>query len=109
MKKSEKMKLNNESFEVITSRMHPVAPITGCNRGDIYEVYSRPSQRKVNIWDYWCDWCNAMNDSGWECGIQIESHNINFFTITGSLRGNGDTYDLWITASHNRLYKHYPL
>ena len=105
----EKMILNGETFEVHTSRMHPVAPITGCNRDEIYDVYGRPSQRKVGIWHDWCKWCDEMNQQGYTCGIEISSHSSNFFSIAGSIRKDGETYDIYITYAHNRLYKHFPI
>ena len=98
--------INNVYFELHTSRMHNVAPITGCRRDEIFEVYGRPSVYKVAIWHDWCDWCEQLNNLGYECGIQIESYNCNFFTISGSLRMDGKVYDLWITRSHNRIYQH---
>ena len=103
------IELCGETFETHTSRMHPVAPITGCNRVEIFEVYGRPSQRKVNIWLYWCDWCERMNKQGYKCGIEISSHSCNFFSISGSLRTEDEVYDLQITYAHNRLYKHQSL
>lgn len=101
--------LNGADFEVHTSRMYPVAPITGCNRAEIFQCYGRPSNVKVSIWNDWCDWCEEMNKDGWKCGIEIASHNINFFTIAGSLRNDDETYDLYITASHNKIFKHFPI
>lgn len=100
------VELGGISFEEHTSKMHPVAPITGCHRDEIFEHYGKPSQTKISIWNGWCDWCDKMNKLGYKCGIQIESHNCNFFTITGSVRKDDETLDLWITASHNRLYRY---
>ena len=101
--------INGIIFELHTSRMHNVAPITGCHRDEIFEVYGKPSVYKVGVWNNWCDWCRQVNNLGYECGIQIESHNCNFFTITGSLRMNEEVYDLYITRSHKRIYKHQPI
>ena len=94
------------SFEEHTIHFQPVEHITGCNRDEIFEHYGRPSQTKVSIWHDWCDWCDKMNNLGYSCGIQIESHNSCFFTITGSLRKDNEVIDLWITARHNRMYHH---
>ena len=100
------VELGGINFEEHTSKMHPVAPITGCVRDEIFEHYAKPSVTKISIWNDWCDWCDKMNQLGYDCGIQIESHNSNFFTITGSVRKGDEVVDLWITATHNRLY-HY--
>lgn len=103
------MELCGETFEVHTSRMHPVAPITGCDRDEIFEAYGRPSQRKVNIWRYWCNWCEEMNKNGYKCGIEICSHSSNFFSISGYIRTEDETWDIYITYAHNRLYKYQAL
>ena len=100
------VKLAGISFEEHTSYFHSVAPITGYNRDEIFEHYGRPSQTKVSIWNDWCDWCDKMSDLGYSCGIQIESYNSSFFSITGSLRKDNEVIDLWITAMHNRMYHH---
>ena len=102
-------KLAGISFEEHTSRNHSVAPITGYNRDEIFECYSRPSQTKVSIWNSWCNWCDEMNKLGYSCGIQIKSHNCSFFTITGSVRKDDEVIDLWITLMHNRMYRHYSI
>jgi hypothetical protein len=94
------------NFEEHVSRMHNVAPIRGYRRYEIYEVYARPSVIKIAIWNSWCDWCEQMNQLGYECGIEISSHNCNFFTIAGNLVYEDEVCDLCITAKHNRLYKH---
>lgn len=94
------------TFEVHTSKAHPVAPITGYDYDEIFDVYGRPSSYKVAIWHEWCEWCEDMNRNGFDCGIQIDGHNCNFFTISGSIRQGDDVVDIWITAQHNRLYKH---
>lgn len=97
-----------ETFEVITSNMYPVAPITGYNWDEIYEVYDRPSTDKIYTWRYWCRWVDEMREAGYKCGIQISSHNTWQFTITGSIRKDetDEVYDIWITKKHNRLYIH---
>lgn len=97
------------NFEEHISRNYPVAPITGYNRDEIFEHYGRPSKTKVSIWNDWCDWCDEMNKLGYSCGIEISSHNCYFFTIAGSVRKDGEVIDLWITAKHNRMYRHYTI
>lgn len=100
------VELAGVEFEEHTSRNYPVAPITWYNRNEIFECYSRPSVTKVSIWNEWCDWCNKMTEQGYKCGIQIESYNSMFFTISGSVRKDNDVIDIWITAKHNRMYRH---
>lgn len=96
-------------FEDHTSRNYPVAPINGYNRNEIFECYGKPSKIKVSIWNEWCDWCDDMHELGYECGIEIHSYNCNFFTIAGSVRKDDEVIDIWITARHNRMYRHYPI
>ena len=96
------------TFEVYTSNIHPVAPITGYDYDEIYKVYDRPSRAKVGIWHDWCEWVDEMLHAGYKCGIEISGHSCFSFSITGSIR-NDDTdevYDIFITRDHNRLYKH---
>ena len=102
MKYVKSVNLGGISFEEHTSHFQPVEHSTGCNRYEIFELYGRPSQTKVSIWHDWCDWCDKMNNLGYSCGIQIESHSSSFFTITGSLRKDNEVIALWITAMHNR-------
>lgn len=96
-------------FEDRTSRNHPVPPINGYNRNEIFECYGKPSKIKVSIWNEWCDWCDDMHELGYECGIKIHRHNYNAFTIAGSVRKGDEVIDIWITAKHNRMYRHYPI
>lgn len=96
-------------FEDRTSRNYPVAPITGYNRNEIFECYSKPSKIKVSIWNEWCDWCDDMKELGYECGIEIHSYTHQFFTIAGSVRKDDEVIDIWITANHKRMYRHYPI
>lgn len=101
------LEINGIAFECTKSHLHPVAPITtGCNRNEIHEVYDRPSHIKELIWYEWCNWCDQLNANGAQCGIEISSHNCNFFSISGSLRINGKCYGLWITRAHNRIYEY---
>lgn len=55
---------------------------TGVDVNDIYIVYKKPSQKKVNIWEYWARWFNKVSQScdDW---MQITSHNSQRFTISG--------------------------
>jgi hypothetical protein len=100
--------INGVEFELHKSDGYPVAPITGCNEDEIFEVYGRPSPTKVAIWKDWCEWCYEVNKiSTLECGIEISGHNCMQFSIIGSVRNKelGDaTIDLWITHYHNRAY-----
>lgn len=102
-------KLAGINFEEHNSRNFSVAPITGCNRNEIFERYSRPSQTKVYIWNKWCNWCDDMNNLGYSCGIQIECYNCHTITITGSVRKDGEVIGLRITPGYNRMYRHYPI
>ena len=66
---------------------------------DIHDVYGRPSQTKVNIYDGWAAWFNENN--GW---CDVCSHNCNFFSIQGYVRDmeNRKMYFCYITPSHNK-------
>ena len=111
--KKEFFELLGVKFEVTNKCKVHVAPITGARYAEIFEVYARPSQTKVSIWEEWCDWCNSINNTDeWKCGIQIECYNKSMFTITGSLREKnkglqGKIYYLYITKNHNKIYRQY--
>lgn len=79
---------------------------TGADPLAIYQVYGRPSARKIAIWSSWCKWCNEINWNGGEAHIEIGSHNSNFFTISGWVldRDECEYHDIFITARHNRIY-----
>lgn len=102
------IELCGETFEVINSNMHPVAPITGYDFDQIYKAYARPSVSKIYTWRYWCRWVDEMRESGYKCGIEISSHNVFQFSIAGSIRKDetDEVYDIVITKEHNRLYTH---
>lgn len=79
----------------------------GCWWEQINDVYDRPSVYKVGIWHDWCAWCDAVNKTdGYECGLWISSHNVNFFSISGYIKvPSGKLYHLWITRCYNRAYE----
>lgn len=55
---------------------------TGVDANEIYDVYKRPSQEKVNVWKYWSKWFNKVSQS-YNDWMQITSHNSQRFTISG--------------------------
>lgn len=101
--------INDRTFELHVSRMHNVAPIRGCNESEIYEAYDKPSTEKINKWLEWCKWCRELNESNVTCGIQIESHNVYTFTISGSIVLDGEVFDIFITKKHKRCYQHFAI
>lgn len=104
--KKQRISLGGQSFEVSKMDSKLARGIQGCDHNEIYSVYARPSSTKVAIWEQWCKWCNYMNDSGlFECGIHIQGHNSNFFSIGGYVVDvtDGTVYALYITHAHNRI------
>lgn len=55
---------------------------TGVDPNEIYEVYKRPPQEKINTWEYWAKWFNNVSQSSNDW-MQITSHNYQKFTISG--------------------------
>lgn len=95
--------IGGQYFEVINGKEQEFAMYSQNDYSDsydkIHDVYGRPSQAKVEIWHEWWVWAHENNAI-----IRIGSHNCNFFSIYGTVYTNNGTYNLWITASHNRAY-----
>ena len=77
---------------------------TGADYDEIKSVYGRPSEFKINIWHFWCEWCYTLNQNGIPCTLEIGSHNCMQFSINGKVKFGGQVYSLWITRDHNRAY-----
>ena len=54
----------------------------GADYNEIYEVYGKPSQAKVEVWHEWVKWFNKTS-SDFDDWIQITGHNTFNFTICG--------------------------
>lgn len=73
----------------------------------VYDVYSRCSRTKEDIWEHWAYWFNECNSHMYG----VTSHNSNFFTISGCVTwideetGEAVEYFLVITAAHNRAWR----
>ena len=99
------MKKNTITISGITFELgKPVTRINsvkyGANPREIHEVYGRPSEYKVSIWEEWCKWASECDAS-----LEISGHNSNFFSIIGNVEHEGRTYILYITYAHNRAYE----
>ena len=77
---------------------------TGADYDEIKSVYGRPSEFKINIWRFWCEWCYNLNKHGMPCELWIAGHTGFSFSIGGKVKYNGHVYNLWITRDHNRAY-----
>lgn len=103
--KRQTITINGETFELFKSESSESEPIIrGAVYDEIYDVYDRPSQFKVNVWRAWCDWCFELNASDNPCTLSICSHNCMQFSISGKVLFDGKLYSLWITRDHNRAY-----
>mgnify|MGYP003313209758 CR=1 FL=1 len=106
------MKVYGETFEVIKPRKREVVPVypTQWDCTDIYQAYGRPSQAKVDIWNYWKDFGIEDNEQ-FRIGIPfISSHNCQAFTVTANVYVDVDGYAnfygvMVVTRDHNRIYK----
>ena len=99
-------------FEVIKPKKSNIAIfdrlLTMSDCRTLHECYAKPSQAKLNIWDWWKSWFTQVLDfEGVSfkqfCGVT--SYNSNFFTLHGLLTYNGEDYIVYITHAHNRLIK----
>lgn len=66
----------------------------------IYDCYSKPSSKKVSIYNEWLHW--AINNNVIYFGVA--SYNCNIFTLQGIITIDDDDYLVYITPSYNTLY-----
>lgn len=97
MKKWTTKEINGVTFEFNAVDKVSARTLT---RRDIWDCYTRPSQRKENIYRGWADWFITLNSFD----FTVSSYNCNFFTMEGYFVDNGIEYYAKITASHNYLY-----
>ena len=64
----------------------------------IYEAYSRPSENKVDIFDYWRNYVNTHKAQG----LRILSHSCHFFSIGFIGVKDNEEYFVWITPYNQR-------
>ena len=98
-KRYEYIEINNKSFKLDTliTREEPAH----WTLRTINDVYARPSQTKVHIWENWWRW---FMDNGGYCWVS--SFNCNFFTIEGIVQDElGYPYYCRITPSYNYCWK----
>ncbi len=100
MKKTEYVTIGSERFELCGETNTRGSARYGANSREIFDVYSKPSSAKVSIWHDWCKWADEVN-----ANLDIASHTAHFFTINGNVEVNGEVYQLYITAMHNRAFK----
>ena len=74
------------------------------HKRDIWDCYTRPSQRKENIFRGWADWFISKQSYD----FTVASYNCNFFTIEGYFVDDNQLYYARITPYHNYLYKAIP-
>lgn len=93
--KYERISLNGRSFEldIKNAGVNPSMIIRG-----IHDVYGRPSDTKVAIFESWARW--FIDNEG---TVTVRSYNSNFFTLHGVVRDaeTGNWYECDITPSHN--------
>ena len=93
------LNIYGEQFTLCGTCERSIESISGL---DIYDVYGRPSDRKVSIWHSWANW--FLNEAR-TARFGICSHNCNFFSIEGIVEFEGKWYYLWITKTYNRAYE----
>lgn len=72
----------------------------------IHDVYGRPSQTKIAIWESWANWFREINSHM----FGVSSHNSNFFSISGVVTwvdedNNPTEYYVEITKSNHRAWR----
>ena len=101
MKKLKVMNIGNEDF-TLKNKILNQNDIYWCSYNDIYECYSRPSNEKVNIYNYWRDLiynnCEVVN-------YGIRGYNCNMFSLNAIVRIEEEYYYIYITKTKNEIYK----
>lgn len=97
--------IGGENFEYMGSIKQPSTHEQ--NYFDIFDAYSRPSQRKINVWNFWDNWLKNIMDitQDWFfCNrLWVATYNTFMFTIEGIIT-HPETNKLMfvrITPSHN--------
>ena len=72
------IELNNEIFEVKKSKgeLHPVTQVRSLD-----DCYTKPSNAKRSIYDYWFEWYNEENNNYILKHFSIDSYNFQMFTL----------------------------
>ena len=73
-------------------------------RRSLYDVYKKPSALKVAIYNDWINWFNCCSENANDF-ITVESYSSSFFTLSGVVTINNETYIIKLTASHNYCAK----
>lgn len=96
MSKKKLVPLAGKEFEVYSWLYLPRI----CTRRSLYDVYKKPSASKVAIYNDWINWFNCCSENTNDF-ITVDSYNTNFFTLSGVVTINDETYIIKVTASHN--------
>ena len=84
--------LKNNNIEQLEQAIH-----SKWNKKDIFKAYDKPSNAKINVWNYWKDYVIENN-----CyNLVITGYNCFHFTIMFE----DENYIYKITASNNYRYK----
>lgn len=95
--------INGVDFEIIKPRTwYQTNVLYGIgDNGEIFKHYTKPSKIKQEIWEFWVQWAN---DTEGVVGLHISGANCNTFSIKGWYIKDGQTYYIWITKCHNKMY-----
>lgn len=73
-------------------------------RRTLYDVYRKPSDLNVAIYNDWVNWLNCCSENDNDF-ITVESYNEHFFTLSGVVTISNETYAIYITPRHNYCAK----
>lgn len=94
------MIINKEEFKIMKGTISRSEVSKQVNAGKtIYDCYTRPSTRKMYIWEYWNNW--FIDQEAWLYGVK--SYNSNIFTITGMINHKGTLYYVVITPTRQEV------
>ena len=67
---------------------------------DIYDVYDKPSKRKIESWEFYKGWLEHIGCDGY---LYIAGHNSCTYTIYGKINVNDKSYFIKITKDNRYI------
>ena len=91
--------INGETFTVKKAITGNETTRNYIQYNNIYEAYERPSNTKVEIWEYWFK--TLLQADAWRIGVSSKNHNM--FTISFMIEIDCVTYLGYITKTRQEL------
>lgn len=98
------VELNNEVFEVKKAKgeLHPIMGVR-----TLTDCYSRPSEAKKNIYNYWLNWYLSVENTDYRIiSMTIKAYNAQMFTLTMDVFDKAYNFvgQLYITKTRHEFW-----